>query len=99
MFLTGHAADDWSMASVICNAACGPVPSHDIDGVWREAHTDPDGDYTPPGFVIYPRPSYRTLISTLLREGVIVPSRDLDKLLGVHTSELATNANRMHYIP
>jgi hypothetical protein len=95
---TGHAEADWYQQSTVCNCTAGELPANNIDGVWKEAQQLLDGTYIAPGWTRMPKTGYRVILETLLREGCLVPSRQLDEMLRRETRELVPNELRIHYI-
>jgi hypothetical protein len=94
---TGWSEQDWHRDSFVCNVGFldGEVPMIGWGGVFREQRTPFDPT---PGFTKRPCRGWKQAVQILLRQGVIIPSRELDIILGGDSRAQATNENRIHYL-
>lgn len=100
----GRTHEDWYISSFVCNMTVGSLPRWDIDGIWMEPEKIYDHNGIPiiqaetPYWALRPATGYKPLFITFLKEGLIVPSYELDVLLSYETRRSCTNANRLYYV-
>lgn len=90
---TGYDGFDWYTASCVMNVPFNELPDESYAGDWRESFTNESAPY----WRKRPITGYKRALARLLKEGCIVPSVKLDRLLGYDSRKDATNVTRLYY--
>lgn len=88
--VTGHAGFDWYTSSSICNFTVPQQTEHGTEGRWKEEIRSPEGDMTPAHWDERPTTGYIEVLKRLLAEGVIVPSKTLDRMFNADSGKLVS---------